>query len=109
MESADALRPQGAAIKGYDPKRKFPLGYVVATPAAMAAIIAAGQSTYDFLRRHVHCDWGEVGEEDRRANEEALQAGERLLSVHRTKRGLKVWVLTEADRSATTILLPHEY
>lgn len=96
-------------MTGYDPKRQFPLGYVVATPGAMAAIIAAGQSTHDFLRRHVHCDWGDVGEADRRANEEALKTGERLLSVYRTKRGRKVWVITEADRSATTILLPHEY
>jgi hypothetical protein len=96
-------------MKDYDPKRKFPLGHVVATPAAMAAIIAAGQSTHDFLVRHVHCDWGDVGEEDRKANEEALETGERLLSVYRTNRGLKVWVITEAERSATTILLPHEY
>lgn len=96
-------------MTSYDSERKFPLGHVVATPRALDAIIAAGQSTHDFLRRHVHCDWGDVGDDDRRANEEALKTGERLLSVYRTKRGLKVWVLTEADRSATTILLPHEY
>lgn len=109
MESADAVLPQGAAVTGYDAKTKFSLGDVVATPAAMAAIFAAGQSTHDFLVRHVHCDWGDVSEEDRRANEEALKIGERLLSVYRTKHGLKVWVFTEADRSATTLLLPHEY
>jgi hypothetical protein len=90
-------------------KPKFPLGKLVATPAALEALVEASQSPMDFLNRHVRGDWGDVCEEDRRANEEALRYGARLLSVYRTAKGVKFWIITEADRASTCILLPDEY
>ena len=89
--------------------RPFPLGSTVATPGALAAIEIAGQSPLDFLHRHAACDWGEVGACDREANDLALDDGTRLLSAYRTAKDARLWIITEADRSATTILLPEEY
>lgn len=88
---------------------KFSLGRLVATPDAFAALHAAGWAPTHLLRRHVRGDWGEISEADRGANERALQEGARLLSVYTLPTAVKVWVITEADRSATTILLPHQY
>jgi hypothetical protein len=88
---------------------RFPLGRLLMTPGALQALIAAGQSPLEFLRRHASGDWGEVGAEDGRLNDRAVKDGTRLLSAYRTAGGRKVWVITEADRSATTILLPEEY
>lgn len=61
------------------------------------------------LMRHSKGDWGEVGKEDWQENEVALSEGLRLFSVFRSKNGKKFWIITEADRSVTTILLPEEY
>lgn len=88
---------------------KFNLGQLVATPGALAAIEEADQSPIEFLIRHQSGDWGEICKEDRRENELSLKHGFRLLSAYRTTKGVKLWVITEADRSATTILLPDEY
>ena len=94
---------------------KFQLGRtVVATPAAIAAVEAAGQDASFLLQKHASCDYGEVDAADARANDAAIQSGGRLLSVYRTLLGVEVWVMTEeADddggRVATTILLPDEY
>lgn len=88
---------------------RFPLGAVVATPRALEALETAGHSPAEFLSRHVAGDWGEVGSEDKRLNDEAVASGERILSAYRMKTGEKIWIITEADRSATTILLPSEY
>jgi hypothetical protein len=88
---------------------KFQLGLVVMTPGATEALFAAQQIPPEFLLRHVHGDWGELCAEDRRENERALRAGHRLLSAYRTRAESKLWVITEADRSATTLLLPEEY
>jgi len=88
---------------------KFPLGQTVATPGALDALTQAGQSPAFFLDRHVQGDWGEVDAEDKRANDLALVQGERLLSAYRTLKGDRLWVITEADRSSTCILLPEEY
>jgi hypothetical protein len=88
----------------------FPLGQIVATPGALAALGKAGQTPLEFLTRHVRGDWGELCEEDRKENQLSLEHGLRLLSSYRISSGdTKVWVITEADRSATTILLPEEY
>ena len=87
----------------------FALGRMVATPGALAAIEAADQIPLDFLVRHARGDWGTICEEDRRENELALKKGFRLMSVYKTNAGATIWVITEADRSATTILLPAEY
>ena len=87
----------------------FSLGQLVATPGALAALEKAGQGPLDFLSRHVHGDWGDLCEEDRRENQVSLERGFRLLSSYRTLAEVKLYVITEADRSITTILLPEEY
>ena len=88
---------------------KFSLGQVVATPGALSALERSGESPTRFLSRHVLGDWGEVCESDRRANDHAVRRRLRLLSVYSTRRGTKIWIITEADRSSTCILLPSEY
>jgi hypothetical protein len=90
-------------------KPKFPPGQVVATPAALRAITEAGQTPAEFLERHVHGDWGELDEEERQENERSLEDDCRLLSAYRLRDETKIWIITEADRSSTTILLPEEY
>jgi hypothetical protein len=87
----------------------FPLGKVVATPGALEAMARSGNSIHDLLKRHVAGDWGDVCDADTRLNDEAIHNGGRLLSSYRLTNGAKLWVLTEADRSATTALLPEEY
>ena len=62
-----------------------------------------------FLSRHVTGDWGTVGDEDKKLNDAAVKDGTRILSAYQTSAGEKLWVITEADRSSTTILLPDEY
>ena len=93
---------------------RFRLGQTVATPAALKAIQQAGQSPAEFLDRHVRGDWGDLCDEDKQANEDALQDGSRILSAYHTSTGQKIWIITEAAdeddrREVTTILLPDEY
>ncbi len=87
----------------------FPYGRAVATPGALAALSRAGVAPEALLDRHVRGDWGELCDEDRRMNAEALPAGGRLLSAYALPDGTRLWIITEADRSATTLLLPEEY
>lgn len=88
---------------------KFALGKLVATPGALAALEESKQSAWHFFFRHVSADWGELCEEDKLLNQQALEEGGRLLSTYRTKRGKRLYVITEADRSLSTILLVEEY
>lgn len=88
---------------------RFPLGRVVATPGALAALEGAGDTPDVFLHRHVSGDWGDVDAEDRAENEYSLVHGLRLLSAYALPDGTRIWVITEADRSSTCILLPEEY
>jgi len=88
---------------------KFDLGRLVATPGALAALERSAESPMIFLARHVGGDWGDLDEHDRAANERALSEGERIFSSYKTGAGEKVWVITEWDRSVTTLLLPEEY
>ena len=89
---------------------RFALGQTFITPGAEEALQIAGQTAIEFLRRHMSCDWGsELSEEDVQENEVSLKQGFRLLSAYRTGKGQKLWIITEADRSATTVLLPSEY
>ena len=88
---------------------RFPLGQVVATPGALSALQKAEQLPAEFLDRHVNGDWGEVTDADKQENELSVQQGFRILSAYTTSAGDRIWVLTEADRSATLILLPEEY
>jgi hypothetical protein len=90
-------------------KPKFALGQLVATPGALAAAQQSGDNLACFIRRHVRGDWGELCPEDVQENEFSLQNGLRLLSAYRLKDNTKIWVITEADRSVTTMLLPEEY
>ncbi|HSH96093.1 MAG TPA: hypothetical protein VK968_18245 [Roseimicrobium sp.] len=85
------------------------LGQLVATPGAIHAMAAAGQDPAELLARHRSGDWGEVPPEDWQANNDALLVGNRVLSAYLLKDGTRLWVITEADRSVTTILLPDEY
>jgi hypothetical protein len=90
-------------------KPLFDLGCLVATAGALAALEKTGQNAVEFLARHVTGDWGELRVEESAENRLSLQQGFRLLSCYRTLAGDKLWVITEADRSATTLLLPEEY
>jgi hypothetical protein len=88
---------------------KFSPGRVVATPRALAAFEASGEDPLTFLHRHLAGDWGELDENDVRENELSLQRGWRIFSCYRLNTGVKFWIITEADRSVTTFLLPSEY
>ena len=85
---------------------RFPLGKIYATPGALALDVDLSR----YLRRH-HCgDWGEeLCAEDKQANEDALKYGTRLLSCYKTPAGDRLYIITEWDRSISTILLPEEY
>ena len=88
----------------------FPMGQIVATPGALAAIIDdAQQLPQEFLQRHSQGDWGEVCEEDSKENNFSVIQGFRILSAYTLNNGTKIWIITESDRSVTTILLPEEY
>lgn len=92
---------------------KFNLGQIVATRGVLA--IAEQSELLPFLQRHASGDWGIVGEEDSQTNNDALKDGDRLLSAYLLPKSAKrdteekIWIITEWDRSATTILLPEEY
>jgi len=88
---------------------RFSLGRTVATPGALAALEEAKQSPVEFLARHQAGDWVEMDDEDRRQNELSLRRGSSVFSAYHTVAGARLWVITEADRSSTTILLPSEY
>lgn len=90
-------------------KPLFTLGQTVATPGALEELIAAGQSPAEFLDQHVRGRWGDLCEDDRQANDDAVRHGDRILSAYRTSQGVKIWIVTESDRSSTCILLPEEY
>lgn len=89
------------------PERRFEFGHVVSTAGVRDTV--SMDEIIPMIRRHLSCDWGEMCDEDKEVNEEALRDGYRLMSVYSAKDGTKVWIITEADRSVTTILLPDEY
>jgi hypothetical protein len=95
--------------EGQEKQPLFDLGQVVATPGALRALEEAGESPFAYLERHITGDWGDLVEEDQRENELALRRGFRLLSAYRLSDETKIWIITEHDRSATTLLLPSEY
>lgn len=86
---------------------KFPLGNLAVTATALAQLSA--EDMLAAIARHAQGDWGDVDVEDRNENQRSLRAGNRLLSVYRSASGRKFWIITEADRSVTTILLPEDY
>jgi hypothetical protein len=91
-------------------KPLFALGQTVSTPGALEAFRLEGTSGLEYLRRHVTGDWGDLCDDDKAENQLAVKEGFRILSAYRLPRtGVKFWIITEADRSVTTFLLPDEY
>lgn len=88
---------------------KFSLGRTVATAGALRMLTEARQNPVVLLDRHCQGDWGDLCEEDQQKNEQAIRDGSRIFSAYSLRTGVVLWVITEADRSATTILLPEEY
>ena len=88
---------------------RFALGRILATPGAINAMKEAGESPLRLLRRHAHGDWGDLHQDDQRANELAIRRGMRVLSAYVLCTEERIWIITEADRSGTTLLLPSEY
>jgi len=86
---------------------KFPLGSLISTPGALEFV--SRDQMLDALSRHIQGDWGDMDADDRTENERSLKEGLRLFSAYRTRGGMKFWIITEADRSVTTVLLPEEY
>ncbi len=87
----------------------FPLGQIVATPGALAAFEASGDDPLAFLLRHVNLDPGDLSPEDIEEIQRSVEHGWRILSAYRLSDGTRIWIITEATRESTTILLPSEY
>lgn len=112
------LPPDHSNVRDFPTPPRFALGQVVATRSAIALMLRAGISPLALLARHVKGDWGDVDAHDAAQNELALLVGSRLMSVYPVQVGAlnndhpsteSLWVITEADRSVTTILLPQDY
>lgn len=88
---------------------RFALGRVLATPGAIETLATANINSVDLLLRHHQGDWGEMTEEDKAENEFSVDKELRIFSSYRISDDEKVWIITEADRSVTTLLLPSEY
>ena len=87
----------------------FSLGQLVATPGALNAFEHNNQTPLEFLRRHANHDWGDLDDEDKKENDYSVAHGLRILSAYTLNDKTRIWIITEADRSVTTILLPSEY
>ena len=92
----------------------FPLGRVVMTTNLQAKLQGADPACWEaeligLISCHVSGDWGDLNEEDKRQNDQALDRGFRIFSAYETGSGVKIWIITEADRSVTTVLLPEDY
>jgi len=90
-------------------KNQFSLGTVVATPAALATLERAQESASTFLDRHTSGDFGDVDDDDRQSNLDAIENDERIMSVYPLKNGEVIWIITEADRSSSCVLTPEDY
>ena len=78
-------------------------------PGCTAALEASGEASFEYLVRHMRGDWGEVDAQDAKENDLSVERGFRILSAYSLKNGVTIWIITEADRSSTCILLPEEY
>lgn len=106
----DMIRHSKNEEQSYRSKIKsFELGLIVATPGALKAFIEDESAPEYLLLRHAKGDWGDINEHDAHQNCFALRAGLRILSAYKLKSGKTIWIITEADRSSTTLLLPDEY
>ena len=90
-------------------KPRFALGQVVATPAALEMLQRHGRTPLVYITRHHQGDWGDLCEEDRNANETALNDGSRLFSAYKLSEDDRIWIITEADRSSPCVLTPDCY
>ena len=99
----------GRTERENEPKPLFNLGQIVGTPGALIAMEEAKLPPVELLLRHVTGDWGDLDDEDKKENELSVREGFRILSAYKLETGVKVWVITEWDRSVTTILLPEDY
>ncbi|MCC9602862.1 hypothetical protein LOC67_20115 [Stieleria sp. JC731] len=90
-------------------KRLFSLGQIVSTPGALELLEKHNLNALHFIQKHVTGSFGEICDEDREANNEAIWNGERILSSYKINETDKIWIITEADRSSTCLLLPEEY
>ncbi|MDQ1612118.1 MAG: hypothetical protein QOG00_2049 [Pyrinomonadaceae bacterium] len=88
---------------------RFQLGRIYATPGAIDALEDAGESAQDFINRHARLEQGELCDDDYKENLFSIDKPLRIFSAFKTVNGIKIWVITEADRMATTLLLPDEY
>lgn len=88
---------------------KFALGQTVITPGAMVALAFNNITPHMLLHRHSHGDWGDISADDKALNDQAIKDGGRILSAYTLADEQMVWIITESDRSASTILLPSEY
>ncbi|WP_070359446.1 hypothetical protein [Duganella sp. HH105] len=91
------------------PTPMFPLGQVLATPGALDTMSELGIAPLALIHRHVTGDWGDLGAEDQQQNFLAIRSGLRIFSSYRLTASTKIWIITEAERSSTTLLLPDEY
>ena len=87
----------------------FLLGRLMATPGALNAFAATGENPINYIVRHMNLDPGSLGAEDQLQNLRAVREGTRVFSAYELRDGIRIWIITEADRSVTTILLPEEY
>ena len=87
----------------------FTLGQLVATPGALEAFERNQQTPLEFIKRHVNHDWGDLDDHDKQENDFSVAHRLRILSAYQLKDATRIWIITEADRSSTTILLPSEY
>ncbi|HPO15404.1 MAG TPA: hypothetical protein PLI09_18315 [Candidatus Hydrogenedentes bacterium] len=96
-------------------RTQFSLGQLVATPGALDALARNGSTGLEYLQKHASGHWGDLGDEDKSANDAALRTGARIMSAYRLGDGTRIWIITDAEideqhnRQATTILLPDEY
>ena len=98
------------AVLNLASQARFPPGQVVMTTGVDELVRQGRLNPTPYLRRHLHGDWGDLDDDDRRQNDAALKSGEdRLFSSYQVTRDLKLWIITEWDRSVTTLLLPSEY
>ena len=102
-----SVRAQQEDEQGTRPR--FALGELAGTPGALKALEDAGKPPHELIARHVTGDWGDLDDEDKAENELSVQHGYRVFSSYNLPTGARVWVITEWDRTVTTLLLPEEY
>jgi hypothetical protein len=92
-----------------DPRPRFALGGMRITPFATDALQKSGDNVALLIRRHMSGDWGDLDDYDKTQNDEGVERGLRILSSYTLSSGDRLWVITEGDRSATTVMTPDEY